>query len=414
MAKKKTRKTEKDIFAELANETGCAVLDEEKPVKYYVDTGNLATNYICSGKFIWGGIAGGRITEIFGPESSSKSLFGTNVLFGCQKLDGFSAILDCENTMNAEFARNASHLDTKKVLIAKPQSLESAFKKMHIIIEKCRSIDKEAPIVIVYDSITVSPCDRELREVDLPENYTQAQFKKIVGGKEQPGERAKICSREFRKLTPILEKNDATLLVINQTRDKIGVMFGDNQTTGGGGRALPFYATCRLATRAAKRIVKKVDKAADLEIPIGVNISLTNKKNKAYKPFLKTTGLQLFFDKGINPLTGLLSVLIVAERIIPTGSGNFQILEEYVGTAGGADYHVNTSTSKFKSSLERNDVPLKVLLDNPKLVGANNKEEIEAYMSAFSPAIEQSSAEDVVENEVQGVNINELEFDFEG
>ena len=82
MTKKRTRKTEIDIYSELANNTGCAVLNDEKPVKYYVDTGNLATNYICSGKFIWGGIAGGRITEIFGPESSSKSLFGTNVLYG--------------------------------------------------------------------------------------------------------------------------------------------------------------------------------------------------------------------------------------------------------------------------------------------------------------------------------------------
>ena len=403
MAKKK-RKTDVDIFAELAGDTGCVVLDDEKPVKYYLDTGNLATNYICSGKFIPGGIAGGRITEIFGPESSSKSLFGTNVLFGCQKLKGYAIILDCENTMNADFAKNASHLDTKKVLIAKPRSLEHAFKKIHVVIEKIREVDKKNPIVVVYDSITVSPCERELREVQLPENYTDAEFKKVVGGKEQPGERAKICSREFRKLTPLLEKNDATLLVINQTRDKIGVMFGDNQTTGGGGRALPFYATCRLATRASKQIVKKVDKAAKLEIPIGVNISLSNKKNKAYKPFLKTTGLNLFFDKGINPLTGLLSILVIAERIKPTGSGNFEIVPEYAGDGA----------TKFKSSLERNDVPLQVLLDNPAVIDAKTKEEVEEYMSAFSPAIEQSSADDVVENEVKGaVSMDEIEFDFE-
>ena len=402
MAKKRTKKTEVDIFSELAAVTDCAVLDEEKPVKYYVDTGNLATNYICSGKFINGGIAGGRITEIFGPESSSKSLFGTNALHGCQKLGGYSVILDCENTMNADFAKNASHLDVKKVLIAKPQSLEAAFKKIHVVIDTIRKRDKTSPICIVYDSITVSPCERELREVDLPENYTQAEFKKIVGGKEQPGERAKICSKEFRKLTPILEKNDATLLVINQTRDKIGVMFGDNQTTGGGGRALPFYATCRLATRASKRIVKKVEKAADLEIPLGVNISLTNKKNKAYKPFLKTSGLQLFFDKGINPLTGLLSVLIIAERIKPTGSGNYEVLREF----GESDV-----AYKFKSSLERNDVPLKVLLDNPKLVGATDMSEVEEYMSAFSGAIEQSAADDVIENTVKEAELPE-EFNF--
>lgn len=407
MAKRKTKKTDADIFSELAEDAGCAVLDEEKAVKYFVDTGNLATNYICSGKFIPGGIAGGRITEIFGPESSSKSLFGTNVLYGCQKLDGYAVILDCENTMNKDFAQNASHLNTKRVLIAHPQSLESAFKKMHVIINKIRSRDPdpEKPIVIVYDSITVSPCDRELKEVDLPEDYTAADFKRIVGGKEQPGERAKICSKEFRKLTPVLEENNATLLVINQTRDKIGVLFGDNQTTGGGGRALPFYATCRLATRAAKSIVKKVDKADKLEIPIGVNINLSNKKNKANKPFLKTTGLQLFFDKGINPLTGLLSVLIVAERVVPKGSGNYEILPEWAGSLGA---------TKFKSSLERNDVPLQVLLDNPKLVDVETKEEVEEYMTAFESAIDQSSADDVVENAVKGIDdLGEIEFDFD-
>ena len=161
-----------------------------------------------------------------------------------------------------------------------------------------------------------------------------------------------------------------------------------------------------MATRASKQIVKKVEKAAKLEIPIGVNISLSNKKNKAYKPFLKTTGLNLFFDKGINPLTGLLSVLVIAERIVPTGSGNFEVKPEYAGSLGA---------TKFKSSLERNDVPLQVLLDNPAVVGAEDKAEVEKYMAAFSPAIEQSSADDVAENEVEGgpVDMDELEFDFE-
>jgi len=404
MAKKATkRKSDDDIFAELAASSNCAVLDDEKAVKYFVDTGNLATNYICSGKFIDGGIAGGRITEIFGPESSSKSLFGTNVLYGCQKLNGIAVILDCENTMNKEFAQNASHLNVKRVLIDRPRTLEAAFRRIHVAITKIREVYKEEPIVIVYDSITVSPCERELRETDLPEDYTEAEYKRVVGGKEQPGERAKVCSREFRKLTPVLEENNATLLVINQTRDKIGVLFGDNQVTGGGGRALPFYATCRLATRASKQIVKKVEKAGKLEIPIGVNISLTNKKNKAHKPFLKTTGLQLFFDKGINPLTGLLSVLIVAERVKPKGSGNFEILPEWA---------TSDETAKFKSSLERNDIPLEVLLDNPKLIGAETKEQVEEYMEAFHSAIEQSDSKEIQENEVLEIeDLDDIEFD---
>ena len=394
MAKKKV-KEEEDIFSALAEETGADVLSEQDPVKYFVDTGNLALNFICSGKYIDGGIPGSRLTEVFGEESSAKSLIATNVLYGCQKLGGYAIILDTENTMNSEFAANASHLDTRKVLIYNPPSLESAFKKIHTVVEKIRARDKESPIVVVYDSITVSASDRELREIELPEEYTEAQFKSIVGAKEQPGERAKICSREFRKITPMLDSKNVTLLIVNQLRSQIGVMFGDPNTTGGGGKALKYYATCRLATASAKRIVEKID-GVKLETPIGVNINVSNKKNKAYKPYMATKGLQLFFDKGINPITGLLTIFLQDKRVDVRGSGNFSVRDAYL-PEGVKEYN-------FKSSVERNDVPIKLLLECPALVGAKTGEEVSNYLSAFDAAIQQSASKDVQENDVSEDN----------
>lgn len=387
--KKKIEQEEQAIYDELAEFAGGEVLGKQNSVKYLVDTGSLALNYVCSGKFIEGGIPGGRITEIFGEESSSKSLVGTNVLYGCQKLGGYAIILDCENTMNKEFAQNASHLNVNKVLIYHPASLERAFKKIHTVVNFIRERDKNAPIVVVYDSITVSPCERELREIDLAEEYSEAEFKRVVGAKEQPGERAKVCSRELRKITPFLHENNVTLLVINQTRSKIGVMFGDPTTTGGGGKALPFYASLRLKTAAAKNIVRKIE-GTKLETPIGVNINVTNKKNKIFTPYIGTKGLQLFFNNGMNPVTGLLTLLLQCKRVLPAGTGRFSVAPEYL-PEGMEEY-------KFQSSIDRNDVPSKVLTDCPKLVDANTSDEVCSYLNTFGDAISQSSAEDIFEN----------------
>ncbi len=89
MGRKKISDGGDDIFAELAAQTGGEVVGEsDKASSYYIDTGNLALNYCCSGRFITGGVPGGRLTEIYGPSASSKSLIGTNLLFGCQKLGG--------------------------------------------------------------------------------------------------------------------------------------------------------------------------------------------------------------------------------------------------------------------------------------------------------------------------------------
>ena len=384
MAKKKaanaaTDGANDDFFEELAESTGGDVLDTIDSVKYFVDTGSLAINYICSGQFITGGIPGGKLTEIYGPNSSSKSLLGANILFGTQRANGIAVLMDCENSANKEFIQQASHCNVKRIVRHTPQSLEQVFSKMYRVIEKAREkLPMTVPIVIVYDSIGVSPSERELREVALPENYTAADFKRIVGGNEQPGERAKICSREFRKLNTVMEKNNATVVILNQTRAKIGGYAPMGQqalTTAGGGNALPFYASCRLETRTQMKIERKI--TAKKKKILGINVKLKNIKNKTHRPFCESENIQLLFDKGINPLSGLLSCLLDAERIEIKGSGNFAVKEPW---AGGSEV-------KFKASMERNDFPAEILMQCPGLIDAMSAEQIKDYLEPFQASI---------------------------
>lgn len=400
MAKRKSAAAidvDNDFFQEFAEETDGAILDAIDSVKYFVDTGSLAINYICSGKFIGGGVPGGKLTEIYGPNSSSKSLIGTNILFGCQRKKGIPILEDCENSANKEFIRTASHCDLKRIVRHTPQTLEDVFIKMYKSIEFVRSKKgKDVQIAIVYDSIGVSPSARELREVALPEKYTQEQFKKMVGGKEQPGERAKICSREFRKLNTVMEKNDATVIILNQTRDKIGVMYGNPKTTAGGGNALPFYASCRLETSTMKKIERKI--TAKKKKILGINIRVKNVKNKTHRPFVESENIRLLFDYGIDPVSGLLSCLLDAERIEIKGAGNFAVKEPW---AGGSEV-------KFKASLERNDVPMEILFKCPGLIDADSEEEVREYLAPYQAAIDFQIGGDIVETDVLGEDEDEM------
>ena len=392
MAKKKNEGVDDGFFESLAEETGGAVLNSIDSVKYFVDTGSLALNYICSGQFITGGIPGGKLTEIYGPNSSSKSLFGANILFGAQKMKGVPVLMDCENSANKEFIQMASHCNLKRILRYTPETLEEVFAKMYKVCEKVREkTSNDVPIVIVYDSIGVSPSARELREVALPEGYTKTQFKAIVGSNEQPGERAKICSRELRKLNTVMERHNATVVILNQTRDKIGT-YVPTKTTAGGGNALPFYASCRLETKTQLKIEKKI--SSTKKKILGINVKLKNVKNKTHRPFVESENVQLLFDKGINPISGLLSCLLDDERVeAAKGAGSYLVRPEFS----------NGEEVKFRASLERNDIPIEVLLKCPALIDASSREQVEAYLEPYKEALS-SRAEDATDVELNSVS----------
>jgi hypothetical protein len=214
-----------------------------------------------------------------------------------------------------------------------------------------------------------------------------------VGGNEQPGERAKICSRELRKLNTIMERHNATVVILNQTRAKIGgwaPMGQQPMTTAGGGNALPFYASLRIETKTLKRIEKKL--TATKKKTLGINVRLKNIKNKTHRPFVETENVQLLFDKGINPISGLLSCLLDADRLSIKGTGTFLVNPAY---SGGEEV-------KFRANAERNDVPIDILLKCPGLIDAASVEQVEKYLEPYKAALE-SRAEDDSEVEFSEV-----------
>ena len=373
-----------------------SLLDDIEPISGYIDTGNLAMNYICSGKFIGGGIPQGRITEIFGNSATGKSLIGMNVMKATQTLDGVPILLDAEQAVSKDFAMIASKINPKRLIVTTSDTLEGCFNKIYSSIKNLRErVPIHIPIVILYDSIAASPSEREYAETKLDmENATKTQIKEAGAGLvDQPGERAKVCSKHFRNLPNFLKEHNATLVVINQVREKIGVMFGDNQTTAGGGRALEFYATLRLKLRAKS---SPKDKKGNI---MGVNIGVKNVKNRCFRPFVETENVHLFFEKGINPFSGLLSLLLNSDRVSSPSAGNFVVAPEW--TEDGQEF-------KFKSSLDRNDVPVEVLLQCPKLVDATSPEEIMYYVSLCDTAINASLKE--IDSEDAIVNIAEGDF----
>lgn len=391
---KKTNDDDSELFQTIAKQSGGVVLSDIVTSKYFVGLSSLALNWMSSGQFINGGIPGSRVTELLGSESTGKSYIAANCLYNTQKMGGIPVYLDCENAINPEFMESSSHVDISKILKYSPDSLEAAFAKIYAVIElvrKHKSMD--IPLVIVYDSISVSPSARELREVKLPEKYTLKQYKEIVGSKEQPGERAKICCRELRKLEQILEKNNATLIVVNQLRSRINVLWGDPMTTAGGGESLKYYCSLRFKLLASKRIEDKTTKEC-----IGVNLRIKNVKNRSFKPFRETEDIQLFFEKGINPLSGLTSCLVQSKRIRPGAKkGQYIVNDEWAGDKIGYEF-----TSKT------NNILPEVVLDCPALIDAKSKEEVENYLRPFQEAIDLSWSSSVKEKSIQG---DEMESD---
>jgi RecA/RadA recombinase len=279
--------------------------------------------------------------------------------------------------------KKISHLNLKRVLRYSPPSLERAFRQIHVTTKKIREREKELklerkPILFVFDSLTVPPCERELKENNLPLDYSVADWKKIVGRQEQPGERAKVISNEMRKLQAMVKEQDVTVYLINQTRDKIGVMYGSPETTPGG-NAVKFYASLRIRTAAKKKIEhKKLEKFS------GINMQVKNIKNRGFRPFVIADDVKLYFENGIDPMSGLLNCLLEGERVEMKSGGNYIVKPAYL-PEGTTEY-------KFKASKAENRLPSQVIIDCPKLVDAETSDEVEEYLGFWGAGLKASES----------------------
>lgn len=356
--KNKIMTTNEEIINDICLNIPDAQIIQTENALGYISTGNLAIDFICSGKFWDGGIPMGRITEIYGSSSTGKTVVGTHIIQCVQKMGGVGILIDSESAYSASFGETLG-LDISKLVYIQPECLEDCFTRIVQIVQHIRDNTSDMrPIAIVYDSIAASPSRREITKVQAGEDIGSSM-----------GHRALICSDYLRNIASFLAKQKAAVIVINQVREKIGVLFGSNETTAGGGRSLEFYCSLRLNCKNRGRIIDKQKRVIGIEMDVG------NTKNKCSRPFRIASGLELFFDQGINPTSGLIKLLVEEEKI----------------TQSGAWYTINDgSETKFQSKNFTS-----VLIEHPELVGAPSREELEKFIGINRQSLEASLAEDI-------------------
>jgi recombination protein RecA len=236
-----------------------------------------------------GGVPRGRIVEIFGPESSGKTTLSLHIIAEAQKLGGLAAFIDAEHALDAEYARKLG-LDVDNLLVSQPDSGEQALEIAEVLV-RSGAID-----VIVIDSVAAL----------VPRAELEGEM-----GDMQMGLQARLMSQALRKLTGIVSKSKTCLVFINQIREKIGVMFGNPETTSGG-RALKFYSSVRIDIRRTTQIKEG-------DVVIGSRVKIKIVKNKVAAPF-RQAEVDLGYGEGISKNGELIDIGLEHKIIEKSGS----------------------------------------------------------------------------------------------
>jgi len=289
---------DKTVLDRLKN---AGLLSEQITDMGFVSTGSYALNRVISGDYTKG-IPIGMITQFMGEASTAKTVFATHILKDAQAKGYYSMLVDSENAYNPEFAESLG-LDPKKLIYAAPDTLEDCFQVIEDTIKAIRETDAETPIVIAYDSIAVSPSKAEFEA----ESYD--------GNNMQGAVRAKSTGACLRKINPLLRKYKVALVVINQIRNKVGVLYGNPETQAAGGKSLEYYLGVNMKTISNKTsdLIKDENKQI-----IGIQGKLRNTKNKVSIPFRETT-FKLMYDEGLDQYDGLLEFLVLDGLVQQSG-----------------------------------------------------------------------------------------------
>jgi len=236
-----------------------------------------------------GGIPKGRVVEIYGPESSGKTTLALHIVAEAQKAGGFAAFIDAEHAVDPEYSKKLG-VNTEELLISQPDTGEQA-------LEICETLVRSSALdVIVIDSVAALVPRAEL-EGDMGDSHMGLQ--------------ARLMSQALRKLTGTVSRSNTTVIFINQIREKIGVMFGNPETTPGG-RALKFYSSVRLEIRR----ITTIKDGAEM---VGSRVRVKVVKNKVAPPFKKSE-FDIMYGQGISLVGDIIDLAVEGNIVEKTGA----------------------------------------------------------------------------------------------
>ena len=282
--------------------------EKEKVDVDVISSGSIALDYILG----VGGYPKGRVIEIYGPESSGKTTFALHAIAEVQKKDGKAAFIDAEHAIDPLYAQNLG-VNIDELILSQPDSGEQALEITEML-AKSGAID-----LIVVDSVAAL----------VPQAELNGEM-----GDAQVGLQARLMSKALRKLTAVLNKSSCTIIFINQLREKVGIMFGNPETTTGG-RALKFYSSVRLEVRRGDTI--KVG-----EDILGNEVKLKVVKNKVAPPF-KVCEFDIIYGQGICALGNIIDVAV-----------NFNVIKKAGAWFSYNDEKLGQGREKAKEFLEQN------------------------------------------------------------